>query len=91
MAALTPELAARYELSTGEGVVVTDVAPGGPADRAGIREGDAILQVDRAPVQSAQGLRQALAKVKPGELVAVYLQRGGGRNEYVVLKGPEPK
>ena len=91
VAALTPELAARYELSTGEGVVVTDVAPGGPADRAGIREGDAILQVDRAPVQSAQGLRQALAKVKPGEMVAVYLQRGGGRNEYVVLKGPEPK
>ena len=29
--------------------------------------------------------------VKPGEAVPVYLQRGGGRNEYVVLSVPEPK
>ena len=85
---LTPELAARYELTGTEGVVVTDVARAGPAERAGIRQGDAILQVNREPVRSVQGFRQTLQKIKPGEMVPVYLQRGGGRNEYVVLKRP---
>ena len=86
---LTPELAARYELTGTEGVVVTDVARAGPAERAGIRQGDAILQVNREPVRSVQGFRQTLQKIKPGEMVPVYLQRGGGRNEYVVLKRPD--
>ncbi len=85
---LTPELTARYELTATEGVVVTDVARGGPSDRAGIRQGDAILQVNREPIRNVQGFRQALQKIKPGEMVPVYLQRGGGRNEYVVLKRP---
>ncbi len=87
--ALTAEFVSRYELTTTEGVVVTEVARGGPADRAGIREGDAILQVNRQPIRSVQEFQQALQKVKPGEMVLAYLQRGGGRNEYVVLKRPE--
>jgi len=87
--ALTPEFVSRYELTTTEGVVVTEVARGGPADRAGIREGDAILQVNRQPIRSVQEFQQVLQKVKPGEMVLAYLQRGGGRNEYVVLKRPE--
>lgn len=45
----------------------------------------------RRPVKSVEAFQQALAQVKPGEGVPVYLQRGGGRNEYVVLKGPEAK
>jgi Do/DeqQ family serine protease len=87
--ALTPEFVSRYELTATEGVVVTQVAPGGPADRAGVREGDAILQVNRRPIRSVQEFQQALQKVKPGEMVLAYLQRGGGRNEYVILKRPE--
>ena len=91
VAALTAELAQRYDLTAREGVVVMDVAPGSPGERAGIRPGDAILEVDRRPVKSVEAFQQALAQVKPGEGVPVYLQRGGGRNEYIVLKGPEPK
>ena len=91
VAALTAELAQRYDLTAREGVVVMDVAPGSPGERAGIRPGDAILEVDRRPVKSVEAFQQALAQVKPGEGVPVYPQRGGGRNEYIVLKGPEPK
>jgi hypothetical protein len=35
--------------------------------------------------------QRLIAAVKPGDSVPVYLQRGGGRNEYVVLSVPEPK
>jgi Do/DeqQ family serine protease len=89
VAALTPELAERYELTTAEGLVVTEVGRGGPADRAGIREGDAILAVNRQPIRSVQDFQQALQHIKPGEMVPVYLERQGGPRAYVVLKRPE--
>ena len=31
-----------------------------------------------------------MAAVRPGDLVPVYIQRGGGGNDYVVLKAAEP-
>jgi serine protease Do len=89
VATLTPELAERYELTTAEGLVVTEVGRGGPADRAGIREGDAILAVNRQPIRSVQDFQQALQHIKPGEMVPVYLERQGGPRAYVVLKRPE--
>jgi Do/DeqQ family serine protease len=86
---LTPELARRFRLSARSGVVVTAVAAGSSGDQAGIRPGDAILDVNRRPVADVEGFRRALAAVAPGTAVPVYIQRGGGRNEYVVLTVPE--
>ncbi|MFQ5899428.1 MAG: DegQ family serine endoprotease [Candidatus Methylomirabilia bacterium] len=83
---LTPELAARHELTAKRGVVVTEVEVASPADKAGIRPGDAILEINREPVADVEALRAAIAKVKPGQRVPVYLQRAGGRNQYVVVE-----
>ena len=89
--ALTPDLAERHQLTAKRGVIVTAITPESAGDRAGIRSGDAILEVNRQPVADVEGFRKALAAAQPGNPVLVYLQRGGGRNEYVVLRGPEPK
>ena len=86
--ALTPELAERHQLMAKRGVVVTGVKPGGAGDKAGIRAGDAILTVNRQPVSDVEAFRKALAGTKPGDQVLLYIQRGGGRNEYVVLRSP---
>ncbi len=88
---LTPEGAQRYGLSATSGVVVTEVAPGSSGDDAGIRAGDAILEVNRQRVADVVTFKRLMAAIKPGEPVPVYLQRGGGRNEYVVLTIPERK
>jgi Do/DeqQ family serine protease len=88
--ALTPEVAQRHGLTTATGVVVTEVAPGSSGAEAGIRPGDAILEINRRPVSSPAGFRDAMAAIRPGQPVPVYLQRsGGGRHEYVVLKAPD--
>jgi serine protease Do len=87
---LTQDAAERFGLSTRFGVVVTSVRPGTAGADAGIRAGDAILEVNRRPVTSVETFRDAIASVKAGELVPVYIQRGGGGNEYVVLKAVEP-
>jgi Do/DeqQ family serine protease len=72
------------------GVVVTDVAPGGAADKAGLRRGDVILNVKGRIVADAEGLYRELDTLKPGDAVPLYVRRpsGGGRNEYVVLERP---
>src|SRR3974377_904064 len=44
---LTPDLAKRLGLPAGQGVVVAQVSPGSPADEAGLRQGDVILEVAR--------------------------------------------
>ena len=90
VASLTPELAERHQLTAKRGIVVTAVTPGGAGDKAGIRSGDAILEVNREPVADVESFRKALGAAKPGDALLLYLQRGGGRNEYVVLRGPEP-
>jgi serine protease Do len=86
---ITPEAAERFRLSARAGVVVADVAPGSAGERAGIRPGDAILELARQPVKDVEAFRKIVSGLKPGDAVPVYIQRGGGRNEYVVLTIPE--
>jgi serine protease Do len=93
MEPLTPDAAERLGLPLSQGLLVTDVAAGGPADRAGLRRGDIVLEVDRRPVMDLSTLQRALADVPVGDAVLVYVHRpgGGGRNQYLVLeRGPRP-
>ncbi len=79
------------DLGVSHGVLVTSVAPGSPGERAGLRRGDVILSVKGRAVADPQALHQALAGVKPGDSVPLYVHRAtgsGGRNEYVVLERP---
>jgi Do/DeqQ family serine protease len=77
-------------LGASTGVVVTDIAPGGPADKAGLRRGDVILNVKGHIIADAEGFYRELDSLKPGDAVPLYVRRpsGGGRNEYVVLERP---
>jgi serine protease Do len=87
---LTPETAEQNRLSARTGLLVTDVAADSVGAAAGIKPGDVILEVNRRPVSDPAALRQMVSALKPGESVPVYLQRGGGRNEYVMLTAPRP-
>src|SRR5947208_10056985 len=91
--ALAPGAAERLNLPISQGVLVVDVATGGPADRAGLRRGDVILEVGRQPVSDARTLSQALGAVPAGEAALLYVHRagGGGGNQYLVLeRGARP-
>ncbi len=87
---LTPETARENRLAVRQGLLVTDVDPGSPGAEAGIRPGDAIVEVNRQPVSDVAALQRVVAGLRPGQSVPVYLQRGGGRAEYVMLTAPRP-
>jgi serine protease Do len=66
------------------GAVVGNVQPGSPADNAGLRKGDVILEVNRHAVQSASDAAQELGKVQTGQDALVLVWSNGG-NTFRVL------
>jgi Do/DeqQ family serine protease len=90
---LSAELAERLKVSVPRGLVVLEVATGGPADAAGLRRGDVILEVARQPVSEPAQLSRALAALAPGDGALLYVHRPGGegRNQYVVLERGGPR
>jgi serine protease Do len=87
---LTPDQAQQLDTPRLQGLVITDVAPGSAAERAGLRRGDVILEVSRKPAVDPSGFYRDLAGVKPGDGVALYVHRPGPapQNQFVVLARP---
>jgi serine protease Do len=84
-AELTPDIQEQLQLPGNvQGVVVTEVQPGSPADNAGISRGDVIEQVNRHDVKSGADLKQQLSSVPPGEDALVLIWSGGGSNFLVM-------
>ena len=74
---LTVELAEYYGLEGKEGVLVTRVYQGDPADKAGIRAKDIITSVDGKPVELAKDLLRIIANAAVGKKTSITLLRDG--------------
>jgi S1-C subfamily serine protease len=75
----------------GEGVYVGGVTGGGPADRAGIRKGDVIVNIGGTRVASPSDVAQAVDSRQPGDQVRVTVVRADGTREDVpVTLGRRP-
>lgn len=59
----------------GKGALVTEVKEGGPAEQAGIREGDIILAVGETEINSEMSLSEAVASHEAGDEVLIKLMR----------------
>jgi serine protease Do len=73
---LTPELAQRLKTNRRAGVVVVGVRPDSRAYKAGVEQGDLILEVNRQSVTSTGELKKLLAKYKGGDAISLLVQRG---------------
>jgi serine protease Do len=60
---LTPQLAQFFGVKQGKGVLIGEVTQGGPADKAGLKAGDVIVQVNGAPIGGVEELRTALHEI----------------------------
>ena len=57
---LTPQLAEYFGVKRGKGVLIAEVTKGSPGDKAGLKAGDVIVQVDGKPISGVEELRNAL-------------------------------
>ncbi len=71
------EVAEYYGLEEGEGVLVAQVFPGDPAEKAGIQPQDIILEVNGKKVGSSRELSRLIADIGVGEDVRIKLLRNG--------------
>ena len=69
-------MAAQFNLSVDQGVLIASETATGPAATAGLKAGDVIVQLDNTPVINVQSLRDALLSKSPGDTVAVKIYRG---------------
>jgi len=74
---VTPALAKEFDLKERKGALVGDVLPKSPAEKAGLKSGDVILEFNAKPVRDSRQLKLQVARVKPGEHVPVKLLRNG--------------
>ncbi|MFQ5645355.1 MAG: DegQ family serine endoprotease [bacterium] len=84
---ITPELAKKFEVKEGEGMLVTSVETGSPAEEAGLIPGDLIIQLNRNPLSDVESLNKAMEKVKPEDSIMV-LRKRDKSSLFVVIKPP---
>lgn len=75
VANITPEVADRYSLKHHRGVLVTGIAPDGPAAEANLRAGDQILEVNDRETGSVDEFKAAIGEPKEGQVIRLLVQR----------------
>lgn len=87
---LTAELAESFGVPPGRGALIAGVMRNSPADRAGIKTGDVLLEVAGRPVRDARSMLDLIAALTPGESAKFGLSRSGKRVELAVVVGTRP-
>jgi serine protease Do len=82
-----PNLAGAMSLPTADGVLVSDVEHGSPAEKGGLLRGDVILTVDGKKTNSSTQLRNLIAEAGANKKVSIELLRNGKPQTLVVLLG----
>jgi len=74
---VTSELAESFGLEEPKGALVSQVFKGDPADRAGIKQGDIILEFDGKEIEEFGDLSRITASIPPGKKVKIKIFRDG--------------
>lgn len=85
--AITPRLAATYNLPVEWGIFVSEVMPGGPADLGGVLYGDIITKIGEIPLDEDSSYVNALFTHSPGVSITLQVIRGNQEIDIQVLLG----
>ncbi len=80
---ITPELAKQFNLKGEKGVLVSDVSENGPAEKAGLKRGDIVVEYDGKSTDEPNQFRNMVANTPPGEEHTIKVLRN---EELITLK-----
>jgi serine protease Do len=86
---VTEEQAKSLGLDTTHGALVGSVDPSGPAQAAGLRQGDVIVGLNGARVDSTRDLIAQVSQLAPGTTATINVWRGGGEHKLSVTVGAQ--
>ncbi len=87
---VTPALAQEFNLKTPTGALVGDVVPKGPADRAGFKDGDVVVEFNGQKIADSRQLQLIVAETAPGSKVPVEILRSGDKKTLEVTIKQQP-
>lgn len=88
---LTPELAESFKRPNTNGALIAGVLKGGPADRAGVKPGDIIVEVEGSKVSDSSGMLNLIAALLPGESATIKVERNQAEKAIKINVGKRPK
>jgi len=74
---VTESIKKQFKLTVDRGVIISQVEPDSPADRAGLKKYDVIVEINGQAVESWKDLRFKVADIQPGQTVALKIVREG--------------
>jgi serine protease Do len=91
--ALTPELRQAFAADAQGGVLVTEVQAGSPAELAGLRRGDVVVELAGKPMDSPRRFRNLVAQAGAGTKLAISVQRQAQRLQLLaeLAEAPDPR
>ena len=84
---LTPDLAKSFNMDPGKGVLVAQVSENSPAEKAGLRQGDVIVEYGGKPVTDVGSFRNRVSLTAPGSTETITVLRDGERKTLKVTIG----
>jgi Do/DeqQ family serine protease len=88
---ITPPIAESFKLGGTRGALIAGVLRGGPADKAGVKPGDILVEVQGKPVADPAGMLNLIAALAPGQAAKLKLKRQGQDVDASITVGRRPK
>jgi serine protease Do len=87
---LDSDLAKAMNLPVEEGVVISDIAPDGPAERAGLERGDVLVEINGKAVKNSGRVRNLVASAGAGAPIELQVIHKGKRKKLIVKLAAMP-
>lgn len=84
---MTAEQAKELNVATEEGALVTDVTPGSPAEKGGVKKNDVVVEFNGRTIYDGDDLMKAVRRTKPGTTAPVVVDRKEGKKNLQVTVG----
>jgi serine protease DegQ len=88
---LTPSVAESFKLQNVRGALIAGVLRGGPADKAGVKPGDVLTEIEGKPVGDPSTMLNLIAALAPGAPAKMKLRRQGQEVDASITVGRRPK
>lgn len=85
------EIAEAFDLEKSEGVLVAEISPDSPAEKAGLKQGDIILEYNNKKIINAGSFRTAIALMSPGEKIDLKILRDSKYQNISVVLAASPE
>jgi len=87
---VTPDIASALSLKEPKGIIISEVFPDSPGEKAGLKQGDVVTELDGRSFDNSSDFRNAVASKQPGTKVVLTVIRNGAEKKIEVVLGELP-